>query len=513
MYKLSVDESNLTGTAVGKSVEGKLKVTEGVEINAQGQMFTKVPVHPKGGASAKIRISMKHPDKESALVITVPRMNRLELRDYAARTDFIESDDAEADSAGTRFTKPIAHTVRGRSVLLGGWDVNDEVLAIDHRKCCGTRDLDSATLGVSGPKRRPREAAVNFGLEIAIVVVSVLFSGRAEILGGQLELGHHCFDPLGSDPQLRAIGGGSARDALPLFVDVGNTASAQEYYQDWCNDYSLREKMECESPLGWFPPIEADGNDEFWRDETRCYPTARPLGMWSENDDWAAVLQRWHEICRFDPDVESSEDCIAASLERYGPSWSVYDSSMDVEIMRRAACANYCKDQAVEMLVPGQRACCQFTIVGNGQWEPGSNDPAGKCEVFRAAAAPNPQLVPDFDGDDASMIFNVTTESLKRGWRCRWGPRKVTVIEAKLFALSVMHFIMALYFCNPLTLIGGEVFCSPYRNKAQTDSRTNLIHLGYPYNFEPLNFMRGGKLPRTTRCDRSSRAPLQHFFA
>jgi hypothetical protein len=47
------------------------------------------------------------------------------------------------------------------------------------------------------------------------------------------------------------------------------------------------------------------------------------------------------------------------------------------------------------------------------------------------------------------------------------------------------------YFCNPLSLMLGEVCCSPYRDKEQTDSRTSLLHLGYPYNFEPLNFFRG----------------------
>jgi len=37
----------------------------------------------------------------------------------------------------------------------------------------------------------------------------------------------------------------------------------------------------------------------------------------------------------------------------------------------------------------------------------------------------------------------------------------------------------------------GEVCCSPYRDKDQTDSRTSVCHLGYPYNYEPLNFVRG----------------------
>lgn len=44
---------------------------------------------------------------------------------------------------------------------------------------------------------------------------------------------------------------------------------------------------------------------------------------------------------------------------------------------------------------------------------------------------------------------------------------------------------------NPFTLLRGEVCCSPYRDKDQTDSRTSVCHLGYPYNYEPLNFVRG----------------------
>lgn len=43
---------------------------------------------------------------------------------------------------------------------------------------------------------------------------------------------------------------------------------------------------------------------------------------------------------------------------------------------------------------------------------------------------------------------------------------------------------------NPITLLCGEVCCSPYRNKEQTDTRTTVCQMGYPYNFEPLNFVR-----------------------
>ena len=82
-------------------------------------------------------------------------------------------------------------------------------------------------------------------------------------------------------------------------------------------------------------------------------------------------------------------------------------------------------------------------------------------------------------------------EASVREWGCEWGPRTVTVMETKLLLLAIGHFIMAIYFCNPLALLRGEEFCSPYRNKAQTDSRTSLLQLGYPYNYEPLNFFRG----------------------
>lgn len=44
---------------------------------------------------------------------------------------------------------------------------------------------------------------------------------------------------------------------------------------------------------------------------------------------------------------------------------------------------------------------------------------------------------------------------------------------------------------NPITLLCGEVCCSPYRDKQQTDSRTTVCAMGYPYNYEPLNFVRG----------------------
>lgn len=91
--------------------------------------------------------------------------------------------------------------------------------------------------------------------------------------------------------------------------------------------------------------------------------------------------------------------------------------------------------------------------------------------------------------DGAYTILSMQGQLLGIG-QCEWGPRPLTVTEIKLGLLMTLHGLMALYFCNPITLLGGEVCCSPYRNKAQTDARTTLLRLGYPYNYEPLNFFR-----------------------
>ena len=53
-----------------------------------------------------------------------------------------------------------------------------------------------------------------------------------------------------------------------------------------------------------------------------------------------------------------------------------------------------------------------------------------------------------------------------------------------------MRVCVCARFSNPVTLLCGEVCCSPYRNKDQTDSRTTSCQFGYPYNWEPLNFVR-----------------------
>merc|ERR1711939_739551 len=63
---------------------------------------------------------------------------------------------------------------------------------------------------------------------------------------------------------------------------------------------------------------------------------------------------------------------------------------------------------------------------------------------------------------------------------CVWEDRPWTVMETKLAVLAVIHLIMAYYFCNPGTLLCGEVCCSPYRNKDQTDSRTTFCQFATP---------------------------------
>ena len=99
MYKLTVDVSNIQGRPMEKPVDGQVKVTEGIEINAQGEKFTTVWTRPKGDANARMSLNVR-PEQERVQVNTVPRMNRLELRDYAASTEFVESDD---------FKKPVKY--------------------------------------------------------------------------------------------------------------------------------------------------------------------------------------------------------------------------------------------------------------------------------------------------------------------------------------------------------------------------------------------------------------------
>jgi hypothetical protein len=175
MFKLSVDVDTVSGRLKDAEavVEGKIKVTNGVFYNVQddGRMYTKIAVlvkasgsgdggkGKKGKKGSKGRRDMDLEEKmiERPVTHIAPLMNRLELRDYAARTEFPESEDphAEFQKANKQRPKigggdggqPDSPGGRARSVTGGlgstKWDLNDEVLAIDHRKCCGTRDLDS----------------------------------------------------------------------------------------------------------------------------------------------------------------------------------------------------------------------------------------------------------------------------------------------------------------------------------------------------------------------------------
>ena len=52
------------------------------------------------------------------------------------------------------------------------------------------------------------------------------------------------------------------------------------------------------------------------------------------------------------------------------------------------------------------------------------------------------------------------------------------------------HILSALFYCNPLILILGDAKCTPYDDRAGTKARTNIKQMGYPYNYEPLNFLR-----------------------
>jgi hypothetical protein len=49
--------------------------------------------------------------------------------------------------------------------------------------------------------------------------------------------------------------------------------------------------------------------------------------------------------------------------------------------------------------------------------------------------------------------------------RCQWGARAVTNMEVRLAVLVLGHALMALYFMNPLSLMTGELWCTPYCDK------------------------------------------------
>jgi hypothetical protein len=87
---------------------------------------------------------------------------------------------------------PAKNRVEVRKYALKAGVPDHEIDSIDHRHkwFWQVKDLDSAEDGVKGPKKRPREAAANFGLEVAIVVISALFSGRGLVTG--VTAGSYC---------------------------------------------------------------------------------------------------------------------------------------------------------------------------------------------------------------------------------------------------------------------------------------------------------------------------------
>ena len=145
----------------------------------------------------------------------------------------------------------------------------DQIDLIDHRKALwhkilrGTKDLDSPILGIKGPKKRPREAAVNFGMEVAIVVISALFSGSGEI-PGDVAIGDHCADPLKSSSV-------ESRTGAP--DEVGRLLGEYpNFFSDMCGN--LLTKEDCDGAAGKM----YDSTDAL-ADAGVCVWGARPLSV------------------------------------------------------------------------------------------------------------------------------------------------------------------------------------------------------------------------------------------
>eukprot|EP01043_Picozoa_sp_COSAG02_P026720 COSAG02_NODE_1547_length_11964_cov_28.769794_4_plen_871_part_00 len=60
----------------------------------------------------------------------------------------------------------------------------------------------------------------------------------------------------------------------------------------------------------------------------------------------------------------------------------------------------------------------------------------------------------------------------------------------KLIGLAIGHFMQCIFYCNPLIFLSGCCKCTPYDDKTGVQSRGSLLKMGYPYNYEPLNFVR-----------------------
>eukprot|EP01049_Picozoa_sp_SAG25_P004208 SAG25_NODE_259_length_10888_cov_14.204468_5_plen_160_part_00 len=93
---------------------------------------------------------------------------------------------------------------------------------------------------------------MNFGLEVAIVVVAVLFSGTAPVAQGTIQIGSHCYDPLQS-----------ARRATEYTSPMwDNPDSEREFYTDFCHRFALNSQDTCDSELGAFPRLYRTGSRE-----------------------------------------------------------------------------------------------------------------------------------------------------------------------------------------------------------------------------------------------------------
>ena len=60
----------------------------------------------------------------------------------------------------------------------------------------------------------------------------------------------------------------------------------------------------------------------------------------------------------------------------------------------------------------------------------------------------------------------------------------------KLIGLAVGHLMQMFFYCNPLVFLSQCCKCTPYDDRAGVQSRGSLLKMGYPYNYEPLNFIR-----------------------
>ncbi len=60
----------------------------------------------------------------------------------------------------------------------------------------------------------------------------------------------------------------------------------------------------------------------------------------------------------------------------------------------------------------------------------------------------------------------------------------------KLVGLAIGHFMQCIFYCNPLIFLSGCCKCTPYDDRTGVQSRGSLLKMGYPYNYEPLNFVR-----------------------